>query len=691
MSFVNFVSGRLEKLEMTPRFWVALGLFLSVFTLEYYILGANSFADMNSEGSLSIPIDQYLNSHGDEQLSHRFAGGQDMSIMWVGTQYVQFERFLHSFFPAWIVLLLHKLLIGSLSFGGIYLLMRKIAPEAYLATVCVAATLSVGHPYLAGYSSEFGTGFAAIPLTVYLCVVCTGAKRYWWLAILAAIIMALASPMKVFPALLVAFIAAVILFYPVNLRRVAGAFGLIIVASLLNWHEVLYALIQTNGMTSRGFDLSVDGATPLPQAAANTLLAAFRYWSPMILIAAAFGVLAIRQSPYLGRGLLALIWILGAIILADAFAWDAIGLGFLNRLSHQQYMFMALPSVAAIIVAHALSGLTSWRSRLRPTTVLIVFACGVLAWQKFQMTMFFAGSGGQAAYHGIKALEKPDWNPVPGYRTITFYETPHSNIVASFYGFDTFDGHPFLYIRNWTQFWLAALHFNKSHSLTTRLGWYWKYWDYNAQSYDADQHVRFDLMEVANVRYVFSPLPLSSKYLVLRHAAKRQDWMKGRSSMFAGTVDYLQQRLSSVINGGDIFVYELQNALPRVYASQKTIITIKEADYDQIATAAANRGVVVTQSAAEQLGASSSSLSVTSFRAVTNGYEISVQAPEGGVLVINTTYLPWWGAKANGVSVPVFAADNGIHIAVHVPKESDTVLVRYNRPMLKDKLAVFLR
>ena len=691
MSFVNIVSGRLERLEMTPRFLGALGLFLSIFTLEYYIFGPNSFADMNSEGGLSIPIDQYLNAHGNEQLSHRFAAGQDMSIMWVGTQYVQFERFLHSFFPAWVVLLLHKILIGSLSFGGIYLLMRRIAPEAYLATVSVAVALSVGHPYLSGYSSEFGTGFAAIPLIVYLCVGYTGAKRYWWFAILAAIIMALASPMKVFPALLVAFIAAVILFYPVNLRRTVGAFALLVFISILNWHEVLYALIQTNGLTSRGFDLSVDGASPLPHAAAMTLTSVFRNWSPTILIATAFCFLAISRSPYLGRGLLAFVWILIAITFADAFPWEIIGLGFLNRLSHQQYMTMALPTVAAILGAHALSGLTSWRSRLRPTTVLIIFACSIIALQKYQMTMLFAGGGGQANYHEISALEKPDWHPVADYRTITFYETPHPNIVANFYGFDTFDGHPFLYLQNWSQFWLAALHSNKGHSLATRLGWYWKYWDETKQHYNADQHVRFDLMQVANVRYVFSPLPLSSKYLVLRHAAKRQDWVKGRPSMFAGRIDYVKQRLRSVLSGGDIFVYELQNALPRVYAAQDILPTTNEVvDYDQVAAAAANRKIVVTKNAAAILGNASPSLSVTSFRPVANGYEVSVQAPEGGVLVINTTYLPWWEAQANGVPVPVFTADNGIHIAVQVPRGSDTISVRYSRPMLKDKLSAFL-
>lgn len=688
--------------SLDVSFRTALAVFLILFTVEYFIFGPSSFVNMDSEGNLAVVMGHYMARHnGGGQFSHVFGGGQDMYVWFPGMQYFQPEKIFFQFFPVWIALLLHKIMVGALAFAGTYLLARRADPRSALPAVAIAAAVSISHDYLTNYSTSFGTGFAALPLAAYLCVARTREKDYWAGAVLAAIILAAADPIKVFPALPVALVGTAILFHPVRLGRVAGAFALALAAALLNWHEVLYALTQNNDMIGRvfAFDAST-GATPLLEAFAKTMLAIVNYWAPAGLMALGAAVLAARGDPYWARAVAALIWMIAAIVVADAFPWDRVGLAPLSRLSHQQYMVMAYGTLAAPVAARALGAwgatgsFAAFGIAVRPTLALLAVVLGMVVWQKAHNLKALLFFGGQSAYERIPALARPDWAPDRDFRTVGFYDTPHVNVVAGFYGFETFDGQLNLNNRHWASYWLAVLRGNTTHGLGTRPGWYWEFWDGSA--YAADRHVRFDLLAAANVRYVLSPLPLTSPVLRLLHAAPREMWMKGRPEDMGGLAAFIGQRLRLVFEAGDVFVYELADPAPRVFAATKVEVIEASQDparfYDRVVAATAGRGIVVAPADAAKLGRVRG-FTVGAVGKMANGYDVAVDAPDGGILVVNNTYWPWWTASVDGGEwgkVPIVSA-NGAHIALPIPKGAREVRVRYHRPMLRDKAAALLR
>ena len=81
-------------------------------------------------------------------------------------------------------------------------------------------------------------------------------------------------------------------------------------------------------------------------------------------------------------------------------------------------------------------------------------------------------------------------------------------------------------------------------------------------------------------------------------------------------------------------------------------------------------------------------LAVSSFSKIVDGYDVIVDAPQGGILVVNNTYLPYWRATADGKVLDTVPA-NAIHMAIAVPKGVKRIKIRYHRPTLKEKWTSF--
>ncbi len=673
-------------------FRIFFPIWLLFFVAEYLFLGPNSYIDMNVD-DLAVIMNNYLTDNYDGgQFSHAIGGGQDLYVWFLGKQYFQPEKIFAAIFPTWITILVHKLMVGSLAFVGAFMLSKKAVPSRTLIPLAMAVVYPVSHLYLTDYSMSFGTGFAAIPLAVYWCVARTDARRYWWFVALSALILSAADPMKVFPALAVAFIGALILFRPANYKRPIGAFGIIVVAAIINWHEVIYALAISSPFIARGWSGGTYGGVTALESFGITLLILKNYWPASGLFLTSLIIMFYRKVPHRWPSLLVGVWVLFALTVADIFPWDAIGLPFLNRLAHQQYMSLALGTIAIPVASWAFEGFEKvgfLRFNVRPVLVLMGLALGVLTWQKADHLVTLVALGGQSEFTDIKALAKPSWKPKPYYRTVTFYEKPSANIVAGFYGFEAFDGQLNLNNQRWADYWAALLRDSKNHNLTTRLGWRWNLWD--GKSYDVEKHVNLNLLAAANVRYLFSPLPLRGRGIRLLHAPPRDEWMAGRIGMYGGIKSFLWHRLKRIFDAGDIFVYEITNTLPRIFAA-RDILALSDygngaSFYDTVASVSMARGVVVSEADAKKLG-KPLSLSVLSYKEVVDGYDVEVNAPDGGVIVVNATYWPFWKAWVDDrkdVPLHVVAA-NGVHMAVSVPPGAGKIKIRYKRPMLRDKL-----
>ena len=72
-----------------------------------------------------------------------------------------------------------------------------------------------------------------------------------------------------------------------------------------------------------------------------------------------------------------------------------------------------------------------------------------------------------------------------------------------------------------------------------------------------------------------------------------------------------------------------------------------------------------------------------------DGYNISVEAPEGGTLILNNYYVKFWEARAGSEPLEIFPA-NAVHMAVAVAVGATEIQVRYKRPLLREKILSLL-
>ncbi len=695
LSFSLLFYKKIKTLELNFSFPKYLIIFLPLYLVDYYILGPNSYVNMDSDGNLMVPALYSLIHNASDQMNLTLGGGQDTYIWFLGQQYFQPEKLIMAVAPIWVTILAHKLIVALLSFSGIYFLALRSNPDARLSAAMLAIALTASHAYLTDYSLSFGTGFAAIPFYIYLCVARSNEENYWRGGILAAVILMAADPMKVFPALAIAILCSVIALRNLNLRRIFLTFMLTILLSILNWHEVLYALIQSSEFVGRGIG-RFDGATPPPTSIKVTFMALWTFTYPFLIFCAMLIYLFIQRDKYIWRALMAVAVLLGSILFLDMIDWLTIGLEPINRLSHQQYMILAFPTIVAIIFSQVISRRTTKNvfiinKNLSLHTFLILTAIFAITYQKSHNFLNLLAFGGQAVYHKIDALNSPVWKDRKGYRSVTFYETPNANITAGIYGIPTFDAQANLNNQFWSKFWVGIFH-NQSGPLVTRIGWQWQFW--TRQGYEADKHVRFDLLASANVRYVFSPLPLISDHLTLLYEPKAEEIARSRPDMFENLWDYTMHRLNLIFSGGDVYVYEIMGAVERFYAATKFNLILDDLEsaeyFDYLATKSRMREAVIRrQDSALSKDTVAEPFTITQIKEMKNGYRVEINAQKSGFFMINMPFWPWWHAQVDGQDTMIIPA-NGAQMAIQIPAQSKEVVFFYRRPTFVERLRKFI-
>ena len=160
----------------------------------------------------------------------------------------------------------------------------------------------------------------------------------FWI-VLAAIILASAPPVKIFPALLLSLAGFAILRPDMDYRKAVAGFSLIIIVSILNWHEVLYAYLKINPFASRGV-----GSAPSAVTMAEVMADAFTamktlwfttiWWVPACLFGASMIVLTVVRDRFFLKALGVLAWLSVAIIFVNVFPWQVVGMDFMKALEH---------------------------------------------------------------------------------------------------------------------------------------------------------------------------------------------------------------------------------------------------------------------------------------------------------------------------------------------------------------------
>ncbi|MDO8607351.1 MAG: hypothetical protein Q7R40_12515 [Phaeospirillum sp.] len=663
---------------------LAGGFWLLLLTLPYWLLGPYSFIEFVSEGNFGIAFFHYIvRLHPGGLFSFAMAGGQDIYAMYNEMALFQVEVALFRIAPPWIVVLTHKLLVAGCGLGGAYLLARDLGGARPGSALAAAAAFTCSHLYLLNYSTSFvGAGFAALPFACWVLVTQGRSRRFFPLAAAATLLMATTDPIHSFPPLAAALAACAVMAKDrLRWTRALTAFAVMVAAAVINWHEVIYGLAAIAPHTHR--------SVGVPRTLIDAVEIGFRQltvcWPIALPLLPALAGLAWRRDRFLIRAVAAILTVTALFVAADRMPWERIGLAVMRGVE-QAYILMAYMTVIAPVLARGLDALPTGRW-LRPAALTLAFALAVTTGDKLRDAAQLLWFGGQSHYFGYTALKDAPWRPAGPFRVVTLFDHPHPNIIAAYYGLESFDGG--VNINPWTyqNYWYEVMRREESFLRATRTRIDWKYWDGTA--YRVAESLRLDLLGAANVRFILSAMPLadSPEYRLVQ-SPPEGEVAKLPPSSFPSMAAFLAFRLQRVFDPGQLFVYELSRTLARAHAAERVVVVPDEADsgefHDRIPEALTG-AVVLRASDAARLAGVPGGVQVGTMREVIDGLEVEVEAPQGGILVVNQYHLPFWHAWVDGRETALVPAD-GVQMALALPPGARRVTLHYQRPLLRHAL-----
>ena len=231
---------------------------------------------------------------------------------------------------------------------------------------------------------------------------------------------------------------------------------------------------------------------------------------------------------------------------------------------------------------------------------------------------------------------------------------------------------------------------------------------------DASKTFNLDLLALANVRYVLSPVELKQDprlTLVLAPDAANTDPralpMMGRAviSMLRVlrpvlgfepilpltnaaryTLNLIEQAVPTNFTGRQIYIYENKLAAPRLFAVEKVEVCKLEDVWGLLSKRSINElmTTAIVESPVSLAPASDTAITVMAPHFTSHGsdsYEIAGAASRAGLLIISNSYSKYWAARVNGSITPTMPA-YGAFTAVPIPAGEYHVKMDYKIPNL---------
>jgi hypothetical protein len=674
-----------KGIDLDRRRVVLLGiLWVLVLTVEYWAAGPLSFSQINDEGELTAPFYKLLAEHfAGGQYLHGLGGGLDVIAgMGYATSILSVERSLFALLPSWQAMAVHKIMAAITAFIGAYLLARRGGGADRRTAFALAAFHTVAHRYMINASLFQGIELQLAPLAVYLVVFRTR-RRFYWLGVTALAVLHAASSAVFHMSL--AFGFAITLIWAMtgfaHPLRVLPALGAIMMASALNWSEVIFALLQTSSSSSLTLR-EVGGES----AGAFTKYFLERSPQTAILILAVLVWLGVSGSrPRLGLALSGLFvaWGVGPVLLS--LPWAAWNIKVLQGYDWF-YLSFAIPSVLILAAAWAAPKIppSGWRRMVSPAVLFLAFGVSGMAWAKVYNTAQWLGFGGQMPYSQYTNLAQPDWlDPAPA-RVVSVPYRLNPNTTAA-YGLDSFDAFVSNYPTGHSLFWRYGICGGSEDCpwlmqayVTTQTAM-----DFLCcESYPIQRVIRDqDALRVGNVGYVLSVLPIEGLTQVSGPTGPLALPRRG-----AGFFARFQGLLADLRHPQGVRVYRIDGAVEKAFIAAESRIyppELSSAQRVQAAIQAALKHVALSDSALPPARPGTVGL----IQPVRDGYDIQVDLPQGGILMVNASWTPYWQAEAGGQTLSVTEA-NLIHTAIAVPPYRGVVHLRHHRPMLRDRLGL---
>ncbi len=682
------VAGRwLGRREWTREITVRLGAaWLAAATVEYWGAGPWSFVRLSIDLDFSLTQHLFLvKTHTGGQFSHAFGGGTDVAAMsFLAGQYVSLERILLTLFPLWIAQGLQKLMAFGLGFVGTYLICRQGARAQRPIAFGLAALYPVAEQSFTNITWGMGLGYALIPLAVHVAVARIGRRGYWWGVAALSLLHAISSaPSHTGLAFFPAVVAAAVMLRPGRLPRVLGGCLVLAAALAVNWADSLLAKAQLAPWTFRSAyaDLSLAGVLDGAQRTAQAMTSA---WEPFVLGLAAMALLLGRRqwshAATTGGGLL-LAGGLGTAL--QGVPWTRLGAVGLNAINffYVTYAFIFIGLLAFALAARG--------GRIAAMTTIGLAAGHLASLVTYNAAVWLSEGGLSTVERGVQRLEARDWGREETVRVVSLpYRLPAN--IAPIAGLHSADGGYNLILKTTGDFWLANV---VKGPLEIEAGWLslqTNEWNLKCCARnDITAHVDLDGLRILNVKYVLSALPLEG-------AGLRQVAGPGPNEAVpprAGTP--LAGRLAAyfrlIAEPPPLRVYALDDPLPRLFAATAVVQAEDAKMVDAVRRAALGRAAVVRGGDSGNLREGAlPAMNLRRAALVRDGVEAEVEAPQGGVLVVNIPYTPFWTAQVDGISARLIPV-NMVHMAVMIPPGAASVSLRYHRPGPGERIAARMR
>lgn len=664
--------------------WICLEFFLGKYAPIYW----------DDEGGVVPPLLNYIAKIADERqiLAHEFAGGLDRyAMILTGSQYFSLDIFLTKFLPMWAVVLVNKLLSVSLGVVGMYLTCRKVGHVSRYGSLAVAFLFySIDSRYI-DQTLIFGTSWGALPAICFLTAHTLGRslRSFFAAVFITAFLFSSLPPTHMGLAAGATWMIAAIFFYRGPAWRPLAGFAILVAATVLNWHEVIWAFLQVSAQTKQMVSTAaqswradqVFAITPLMLASCFAILILFVYRDRLCI---AFAAAAAAAFTAYAAVKFVLIVVPGLDALHSA-RWSMAG--------------SSLNVFGLLVIARSIKYIDSEIINSFPIKKHFNFTALICAFCIY-MSLYYKGNhffelvhvGGYAHFTSIGNLKNRAWESTGLYRVVTLrLRQPEPNIPAGFYGLDTFDATVNLVPRMLHEYWHHGIKkAPPADSLTgPTIDVKYRSWSFDRLEYDLNAEVRTRFLRAVNVQYVLSPIPIKEDGLHLVSGPTFPRKLHGVVKNWEEKRDYYAWRFGKIRDFGNIYIYKLADAVPRAYGAGSVVTLAKAADLKAEvhdgAEAALSRRVLIRAPMGHDFASFQGPVEVKDVQKTVEGYFVSVNASRNGAVVLNVPHSTFWKAKVDGVSVPVVRA-NFIQMAVALPAGAKEIRFIYDRPFLKETL-----
>lgn len=193
-----------------------------------------------------------------------------------------------------------------------------------------------------------------------------------------------------------------------------------------------------------------------------------------------------------------------------------------------------------------------------------------------------------------------------------------------------------------------------------------------------------DMLSLDNVKFIISALPLSDRRLTLLDSELRSELA---ALQCASGLERLAAFRSRGLAGRPLFIYRNDEAIPRVFAPQALeVVEDDNSLYNALTSRSAfelKRAALVVRkdlpaTLAHAIG--ESRVTVEKVSVVRGDHlQIDTSSDAGGVLIVSSSYSPFWRASVAQKPIPIFPAYHTF-IGISVPPGRQVIDLRYRPP-----------